>query len=112
MSRHRNCLGELTLPENLDLVCTAFDETMRTKRGFINLRTLRKDLERADVHFRDDIGERVAEPALRQATMNRRLSAFEVRLESANARVLAFLAATCGFAEARAEAATTSNFLR
>ncbi len=104
-------LGQLAIAEDLDAVAAALEEAVVTQRLLVDLGAGAKGLELADVDLRDELGERVVEPALGHTTLDRGLAAFEVRLEAARAGVLPLLATTGGLAEAGAHAATATNLL-
>src|SRR5690606_22968946 len=101
-------LRELAVAEDLDQVVAPLDEALRLEGLDVDRRAGVEHLEGADVDVRHAGGERVAEPALRQAALHRRLAAVEVQLVDVALRpgLLALLAAGGGLAHAGAGAAT------
>ena len=111
--RDGELLGELAVAEDLDAVDAALDELALAKRLLVDLGAGVEALELADVDVGDDVGERVAEAALRQAALHRRLTALEVQLVDValRASLLALLPAAGGLAEAGADAAADARLL-
>src|SRR5450432_772194 len=77
---NRELLGELAVAKNLDQHAAPLYQTRFAKRRFVNVCASSKALQIADVDSGDRDRERHAEPALRQATLDRGLTALEVQL--------------------------------
>src|SRR5580658_10225772 len=105
IGRDRDGLGELPVAEDLDAVEPSLDETARDEGRLVDVGAGGEDLEVAHVHLGDLRRERVDEAALGEAALDRRLAAFEVRLEAAHAGVLTLLASSRRLAETRADPA-------
>ena len=107
-------LGELAFAEDLDAVELAADEALRrAQRPSRPSAPASKRSSSPTLTATISIGERVAEAALREAALHRRLPALEVQLVDValGARLLALLAAPGRLAEARADAAADAPLL-
>src|SRR5260221_7484283 len=95
---NRELLGELTVAKNLDLHATPLHQARFAERRFVHVRTRGKLLQVAQVDADDGNRERHAEAALRQTTLDRRLTTLKVELAdiAALAGFLALLATTAG----------------
>ena len=114
MRGHGQLLGQLAVAEDLEALDATADEPRRAERRLVHVGAGVEELEVADVHVRGRDRERVAETALRQAALHRRLTALEVQLVDValRARLLALLAAAGGLAETGADAAPHAELLR
>ena len=113
MRRDRELLGELAVAEDFHLVGHALDEAHDAERRLVDGLTVVEGLEVADVDFGHGVAERVAKPALGNATLNRALTALEPETAHAAGRAgfLPFLPTTSGLAEAGADPATSAGLL-
>src|SRR5579859_1115839 len=102
--RHGHRLRQLATAEDLDAIETALDEAACNERLLVHSGALSEDLEVSDVDLCRHGREGIDEAALGQATLDGRLPALEVRLESARPRVLPLLTATGRLAEPGADA--------
>lgn len=108
MGLDREGLGELTIPQDLQFVEPARDETLLAEELLGDLGVGVEALEGADREDHHLGGEGVPEAALGETTLERGLAAVEVQLVDValRASLLALLPAPAGLAEARADAAT------
>jgi hypothetical protein len=96
--RNREFLRQVAVTQDLDVIDLALDQTGTAQRFFVHLGTSIETLEIGHVDSNDHGREGHVEATLGQATLNRRLSTFEVELAdvAALASLLAFHAATGG----------------
>src|ERR1700684_2840731 len=78
MRAHGDGLGQVAVAEDLDALALPLDEAAIAQRALVDLCAGREHVQVTDVDRRGRDRERVVEPALREATLDGRLAAFEV----------------------------------
>jgi hypothetical protein len=114
MCRDGELLCEITVSKHFDQVVTTLDQTLRLERCHVNDgASIEHSFQIAHVDRRHDRCKRITKSALREATLNRRLTTLKVLLADVAGRtsLLALLTTTSRLAKTGTHATSDAGFL-